>query len=382
MHLLFFQNCISPHQMPYIEALARLSEVSLIRVIAPRGNYDERASMGWTDPLAQGDGSASPKLQVAVDPSIEQVRRWLKEAVAAAQGAPAPVCFFSGISAFPEVYEWFRASLKFDVRRAVITEAPFTFQHPMWMHRVRFALRDWRYVRRVHFVFAIGQGCADYYAAWSKRWKVVPFLYCTQGMTDDLQKAVESCKLRSEREAAICRIAFVGAIDRRKNVGLLIDALERMALENAGALRRCQITIVGDGPEREALQWRSREVGLSGTVRFVGVKPMAETQRLLAEQDYLVLPSLHDGWGAVINEALTLGVWPLCSDHCGARQVIEQDVNGQVFPLNDVPALTALLEDAVRRLPQVQASRDERIRWAEEHISPDAVARIVMNAIS
>lgn len=47
MNLFFFQNCISPHQIPFIEELSVFTDVDRVVVIAPRVDYDDRKLMGW-----------------------------------------------------------------------------------------------------------------------------------------------------------------------------------------------------------------------------------------------------------------------------------------------------------------------------------------------
>ena len=374
MRFIFFQNCISPHQMPYIEALSRRSEVGGVRVIAPRLTYGDRAAMGWSEE----ESKDTPKLRIAIQPTDREVMRWLQDDVAADRAnGEKTVCLFSGINAFPEIFPWLKMSLGLDVKRGDITEAPYLFEHPLWMHKLRFLLKDLRYVKYFSWVFAIGEGCKAYYEGWSRRWKVVPFMYCTRAITPELQAVTEKKKPAGDA----CRIVFVGSLDERKHVVTLLEALKLMADNNADAFSRCRVTIVGDGPQREELQRKATDDGTAASVHFAGTQPMEETQRILAVQDVLVLPSLHDGWGAVVNEALTLGVWPVISDKCGARQVIEEGANGNVFPVTDARTLCKCLETAVANAEGLRASRTKRIQWAQAHISPDAVADIMLRAV-
>lgn len=378
MRFIFFQNCISPHQMPYIEALSRRGEVGGIRVIAPRLTYNDRAAMGWS----KEESKDMPNLRIAIRPADGDVMRWLQEDIAADRvNGENPVCLFSGINAFPEVFHWLRMTLGLDVSRGDITEAPYLFEHPLWMHRLRFLLKDLKYVRYFSWVFAIGEDCKTYYEGWSHRWKVVPFMYCTKRLSSALRADVENYLSTAEPDPSVCRIAFVGSVDERKNVITVLEALKLIATGHPDAFARCQVTLVGDGPLREELEQKSRDEGLAGNIHFAGTRAMDETQRILAAQDILILPSLHDGWGAVVNEALTLGVWPMVSDKCGARQVITEGRNGNVFPVSDAAALSKLLLNAIGNICQIRATRRERMSWAETHISPEAVADIMLQTV-
>ena len=370
-HLLFFQNCISPHQMPYIEELSKRVDVEHVWVIAPRLAYSDRAAMGWPETWT----TSSEKLTILINPTDQEVVSILVDGLRVKDQRCENYAFFSGISAFPEVKHWFLLSLGYDVKRGIITEAPFTFDKPLWMHKMRFALKDWRYVNRVDYVFAIGESCAKYYQGWSKTWKVVPFLYCTKesGVPEVGNHGIRKPWISGSAELRIC---FVGALDRRKNVSVLMKALSSVKAENV------KVTIVGDGPERVMLEGMAKNLNNNIAVTFVGTKPMEETQRIIADNDVLVLPSLHDGWGAVINESMTLGTVPVCSDKCGAKYIIEKSGFGGVFDVNKPEALAKLIDKYAAQIDDLREKRLERIKWAEENISPKAVADYFMASLS
>lgn len=50
---------------------------------------------------------------------------------------------------------------------------------------------------------------------------------------------------------------------------------------------------------------------------------MNEIPHIMENHDILILPSLHDGWGAVVNEAITMGLYIITSDKCGAKALIK-----------------------------------------------------------
>lgn len=369
--------------MPYIEALSKRDDVEHVWVIAPRLAYSERAAMGWPEAWT----TSSEKLSILIKPTDQKVisilvdgLRFKVEDLSKGQGysfqscsgkakaMSEDYCFFSGISAFSEVLHWFKLSLGYNLKRGIITEAPYTYDKPLWMHKVRFVLKDWRYVKYIDYVFAIGENCAEYYRGWSKKWKVVPFMYCTgsnDNDNDDDDLLFESLN-----------ICFVGALDRRKNVGVLMKALSLVKAENV------KVTIVGDGPERAMLEEMSGRLNKKISVTFVGAKPMEETQGIIADNDVLVLPSLHDGWGAVINEAMTLGTVPVCSDKCGAKYIIEKSGFGGVFDVNKPDALAKMIDDFARQIEDLREKRKDRIRWAEENISPKAVSEYFISSLS
>lgn len=368
MRLLFFQNCISPHQMPYIEVLAKRDDVEHVWVVAPRLAYSERAAMGWPDTWTK----SSEKLTIKINPTdkdVENLFHFTPLSLERGVGgeSQSPYSFFSGISAFPEVHHWFQLSLNYDLKRGIITEAPYTYDKPLWMHKIRFALKDWRYVKFFDYVFAIGEDCASYYRIWSKKWKVIDFMYCTE--IPHLQN-IENIDYKDPNCLKLC---FVGSIDKRKNVGELMQALSQ--IHN----KKIDVTIVGDGPERNKVELQVANLDSMISVRFMGALPMEATQNVIAQNDVLVLPSLHDGWGAVINEAMILGTIPICSSKCGAKYIIQKSGFGGTYKSQYPEELAVLLRTI--NVAEVRKNRGKLQQWSLKNIAPQAVAESFIGAI-
>ena len=345
--------------MPYIEVLSHREDVEHVWVIAPRLAYDDRAAMGWPKTWT----SSTEKMSVEI--WKEQKNDTNFHELLCGKNGEQIICLFSGITAFPEVEVWFKESLKYNVQRGIITEAPYTYNKPLWLHKIKFLLKDYRYVKYFDYVFAIGEECEKYYKGWSKRWKVVSFLYCTKNHNDN----------HNDNDNENLSLCFVGSLDRRKNVAVLLEALS--LIKKA----RIKVTIVGDGPERENLKLQSKVLGSNIELYFVGAKPMEEAQKIIAENDVLVLPSLHDGWGAVVNEAMAMGTIPVCSDKCGARALIKKSGFGDVFDVKKPEELANILEKISGNIEQIRLEREKRIEWAEKNISPKAVAELFMSSL-
>ncbi|HHH30515.1 MAG TPA: glycosyltransferase, partial [Polyangiaceae bacterium] len=111
---------------------------------------------------------------------------------------------------------------------------------------------------------------------------------------------------RRRRRAELCAsdetlVAICGRLVASKRFGL--------ALEAAGSIGAVAL-VIGDGPDRAALERRSRELGLRA--RFVGRRPRPEALLDLSCADLLVHPSAHEGAPTVIREARALGVPVVC----------------------------------------------------------------------
>lgn len=338
MNLVFFQNCISPHQVPYIKELCHDSRVASVHLMVPRIDYSQRADMGWNG----GKLTDGTQIKLHLRPTDGDVRQLL--------AAADTYAFFSGIRADADVFRWFRLSLAANVRRGIITERPnVTALKPMLLHRLRFLLQDYRFVGSISYVFAFGDMAAAYYRSLSKRWKVVTFGYCTSVAC--LPNATSG-----EPAAGRMRLLFVGTINHNKNIMAVLKAIA------AGAHGKVCLHVVGDGPERRKVEGCAARL-LPGDVAFHGSLPMGQVHGMMSGYDALVLPSKYDGWGAVINEALQCGLYVICSDRCGARSLITNARLGRVF--HSQKELEAILSETVARIQEVRGLREYRKRWAE-----------------
>ena len=358
MNLLFFQNIISPHQMPYIQHLPQMEGVDDVIVVVPEVSIDERSALGWdVNKWLQTDG-----IRFIVAPWPDDVEELIES-----YSDRDTWCLFSGINAFPEVATWFRASLKYDVKRAVITEPPYIYDHPLWQHAIRFALKDWRYVKYIDKIFVMGDEYLNYYRFWSKRWEVIPFMYCTEWKERSSQ-----VRERGER----LHIIYVGSLSHRKNVSCLLKAAKLLGEDEQ---KQMEIGIVGDGEERAVLE--DMVARLKTTVRFYGTQPMGTIPEMMEQFDVLVLPSRHDGWGAVVNEALTLGLYVICSDHCGAKMLLKSTDNGLIFQSDNDKDLASKIRRCIQERDKIREGATRRIDWSRENIAGKAVASYFLSRL-
>jgi glycosyltransferase involved in cell wall biosynthesis len=192
-------------------------------------------------------------------------------------------------------------------------------------------------------------------------YKILPFGYFVQA-------AQGTRTVRNDELFCVC---FVGQHVHRKAGDVLLKALAHLVGFEWRAV------FIGDGPER--LKWQSlcQEHGLQTRVEFRGNLLHRDTLHAIAQGDVLVLPSRYDGWGAVVNEALTVGVPVIVSDASGASALIENDhgnLLGEVVPAGSVKSLTAALARAMSKGQLRDTTRGEIANWAQVTISPSAVA--------
>lgn len=170
-------------------------------------------------------------------------------------------------------------------------------------------------------------------------------------------------------------IIFVGQLVHRKGVDVLLEAF---ACTNARRERK--LTIVGDGRQRERLESLVRDLDLQKDVHFVGVIEQHGITSLMNQASVLVLPSRHDGWGYVVNEALRVGLPVVVSDCCGVAEVIQTSGGGFVVESGNRHQLAHAL-DQLLASEAVWRHHSEAALAAHTRISAEAGARYFVQIV-
>lgn len=133
------------------------------------------------------------------------------------------------------------------------------------------------------------------------------------------------------------RLVFAGQVSLRKGLRLLLGALE-----HGGLGRTCRLDIYG--PVLPEARPDLRDAAGGAPVRCHGPVSRARLGEVFRRKtDLLVLPSLEEGFGLVVPQALACGVPCLVSDAVGAADLIEPGVNGEVFESNCAASLARAL---------------------------------------
>jgi glycosyltransferase involved in cell wall biosynthesis len=152
-----------------------------------------------------------------------------------------------------------------------------------------------------------------------------------------------------------------------------------LAVEAIAALRELGhptgLTIVGDGPERGALEALAARRGVGDLVLFAGAVPPAEIPAALARAEFMLLPAQGEGFGLAAAEALMVGVPVIgCWDGGGLLDVIPERGPGRLsLPFADAiaDAVLGLLAEP-DRLGQARAAGEV---W-RARLDPDHVASV------
>lgn len=368
MRIVFWQNCLSPHQLPYIVHLLEDERVDEVVVCAGEAINRTRKDMGW-------DTTSYPGLEncdVYLVPTPQTVEHLMQVRTEDSYH------LFSGIRGFAFVFDAFLRSLAYPLKRGMITERPNTYAYgrangkPLWLHRLRWKLQDRKFMPKVNCVFAMGTDASDFYRTLHEGWKVFPFGYCTEG--HQIERKPDGSTIITHP----LRVAYVGGLLWWKSVDTLL--ISTIITQKMSSGNEIELTLIGDGPERAKLEAIVNKNQLNN-VRFLGSQKQSEIPRLLAYHDVLVLPSIYDGWGAVVNEGLQAGLFTICSDACGAKDLLHDPRCGAVFRTGDVKQLTKVLSYCRDHVESIRGDKQYRMDWADKAISGKAVARYMVDCL-
>jgi len=157
-------------------------------------------------------------------------------------------------------------------------------------------------------------------------------------------------------------VACVGRMTPQKGQATLIRAMPRILEARADT----RLLLVGDGPDQAALRQLASGLSLDRHVAFLGVRP--DVPEVLRAADVLAVPSLHEGFGLVLIEALATGVPVVASRTGPIPEIIDDGVSGLLVPVGDPPALAeairSLLTDEARwRSLSLQGRREVEARF-------------------
>ncbi len=190
---------------------------------------------------------------------------------------------------------------------------------------------------------------------------IYPFGYCLE------RRDVEPAK---KVDTQVLRILFSGSLILRKGLDIAIAAIQQVNTPSV----RLLLDIYGPGEISKYLK-----DDLPG-IRYKGVYPQGDGQRIISAYDLLLVPSRHDGWGVVVNEALMQGVPVVVSDRVGAKILLEGTSTGMIFRNEDVAQLAGLLNDLAEHRDRI-AKMKSQCAGIRDFITPQSGAEYLVQVL-
>ena len=173
-------------------------------------------------------------------------------------------------------------------------------------------------------------------------------IFANQGHWDKMHIVhcgVDPARYGRGDHAAGQHLVFVGRLAAVKGVAMLLRAVAGLAPRYPDL----KLTLIGDGPERNALEALQRDLGLGDRVTFAGPKTQEDVAETLSTADLFVLPSFAEGVPVVLMEAMASGLPVVATRIAGIPELVEDGVSGRLVPPGNLAALSeaiaALLDD-------------------------------------
>lgn len=173
-------------------------------------------------------------------------------------------------------------------------------------------------------------------------------------------------------EMSTLSFVFVGNLSKRKAAIDIIEAVKNMP--------NIDLTIIGDGEQMDIIKKRIKEYNLT-KVKLLGTRKNSEILNLIYDKDVFVFSSHYDGWGAVINEALTCGLYVICSDKTGAKDLLKDKNRGIIYKAGDIDELNKCINNCFLQCDFIKQSKVKRKNWVKSHIHGKIIAKYFVDCI-
>lgn len=348
----FWQRIVSPHMAGFASSVAALGYE--VTYVAEQELSDERVMLGWSAPKLDG----VRLIFISTNAIIDQL-------VSEASDNSIHIC--QGIRGNGKISRVQHALTQRGLRQWLMMETVDDTGAAGVIKRWEYSRLLSGKGRSLEGVLAIGHATADWIRARGLPSELIyPFAY--------FLPVVNLPEFTVQRKNGPFRFLFVGQFIERKRFDLLISSLKVVQG------REFELVVVGSGKLESALRLEAERV-LDTRVRWLGGRQMAEVRSIMKDVDCLVLPSRHDGWGAVISEALMAGTPVICSDACGGAGVVRVSQFGGVFARNQIEDLQSKLDEQLKIGPINSENRKLLANWARA-LGANAGARYFHNIIS
>jgi glycosyltransferase involved in cell wall biosynthesis len=153
------------------------------------------------------------------------------------------------------------------------------------------------------------------------------------------------------------RVIYVGSLSQRKGISYLFEAAALLGKSIA-------LTVIG----RKVGQCTALDKACASH-RWIASLPHSEILREMAQHDVLVFPSLFEGFGLVIGEALSRGVPVITTAHTGGPDLLRDGHDGFIVPIRDAEAIAAQLNrlhrdrELLRTMSESARERAGQMTW-------------------
>ena len=256
---------------------------------------------------------------------------------------------------------------------------------PRKFDSARRAEREWfSYVRVLHklipgyiatrrYATAIMLGSISTWEQMSERYRDRCY-YVPENAVDP--KRFNAVRTRRTRRGQTLKLIFVGRLVPYKGADMLLEACAKLIREG-----RVSLTIVGEGPDRPKLRKIIEREQIGHGVGMPGWVDHSKLPELLASHDVFAFPSIREFGGAVVLEAMAVGLVPVVVNYGGPGELVT-DQTGFRIPMAPRPSIVASMTTILNRLVEdpsvLTALGNAARRRVFTHFTWEAKARQVL----
>jgi glycosyltransferase involved in cell wall biosynthesis len=368
MKIVNWQPLFTDHQLYTWQALQEFVTEQIIHVVGTAASQT-RAKQGWKSADLSG-----------LDVVFLEGKDWWRHGVAIIRANPDAVHVFCGYWAERRYFPLIVYALWHKARVMIINESyssesvGYLVEGGRILNSIKASLRPLLYRMATALLMTAARGVKPALLAISMRaveqfkkagWhaaQVFPFGYFVPSVPLSMPAHQQSGKA--------VRMVFVGSLLPRKGLDIAVAATTHCQQQGLPVT----LDVYGFGDATKFITHETRGATYRGTI------PFGQAQSVIAQYDVLILPSRHDGWGVVVNEALLQGVPVIASENVGARCLVEANEAGTIFRNGDVIGLQNILQQLSIE-PNVLNQWRENAAKVKALIEPAVAAKYMHNVI-
>jgi len=370
MKIISWQSLLTDHQ--YFTWLEMQKLGHEIQYILGKHIDEEREKQGWNRVNLQN-----------LNVFFLSNKKWWKEGKSILLENADAVHIFGGFWADRRFFPLILFALHHNIRIAIMNESysednsGYLSEEQRFISSIKVLLRPFLYRIAIKLINAISKqnrpcllpigskAMYQFSRAGFKKEQIFPFGYF-------VPRQQEICSVQPNNETPL-KLIFIGSLIQRKGLDIAVRSVDKINCKSMKT--QILLDVYGYGnPEN----WISDSVrGIS----YKGMIPFGSTQTIISRYDYLILPSRHDGWGVVVNEALLQGIPVIVSDQVGAKCLIENSLAGRIFPSNNQDALVCLL-DELKTKSNIFKKHKENAEMLSNKILPGPAAEYLQDVLN
>jgi len=357
LKLLIWENIASPHQSFFFKALAEHPNIDL-KVRYFEKFHTERKAMGWQDNLLLPN--IEKYVSSNVDEALDSIDDWQQRIHI------IPGNSYSFTKKLIDLFiskkiKWIHWSERGGIVLAKKTNFNirlFDILYPLYAKATKHT-----YAKKInkYALGALGQGklaIKDFHR-WGIKKEKTATLYYTIG------KIVANEKPSDLPAASGIKFIYAGSLTRRKGVEYLIEAFSYISRDVDS------LVIIGCGEREDILAKLASKLKIENRVHFLGAKDITDVPNYIFYSDVFVLPTLFDGWGAVLNEAAALGKPIISTNQCGsAYHIIDNENNGFMVNAGNAKALAEAMEKYIKHPDLIKIHSKKSKERYEQFFTP------------